>query len=172
MAETHSYVKFPSNCLTIDPCRDDSNFKVWYIQKNNHNYWKDYNWRDMKLYKEGIYAWHENYSAMNGFTMKALLDMSNVTWKKFSPWTESDITPGLYQRVAPDIKEMMSYPTDRLLLEVRRENPHWYKLHPCPNLQEDRMNVDPEKFACDIYWWIQNVKKLKTSDSSICHEVH
>ena len=23
------------------------------------------------------------------------------------------------------------------------------------------MNVDPEKFACDIYWWIQHVRKLK-----------
>ena len=161
MAETYSRVKFPSNILTIDPCRDDSNFRVWYIPKKNHDYWKDYRWRDMKLYKEGIYAWHESYSAMNGFTMKALLDMSNVTWKKFSPWTESDITPGLYQRVAPDIREMMSYPTGRLLLEVRRENPHWYKLHPCPNLQEDRMNVDPEKFACDVYWWVHNVRKLK-----------
>ena len=23
------------------------------------------------------------------------------------------------------------------------------------------MSVDPEKFACDIHWWIQNVRKLK-----------
>ena len=31
MADAHSWVKFPVNCLTIDPCRDDSNFKVWYM---------------------------------------------------------------------------------------------------------------------------------------------
>ena len=48
-----------------------------------------------------------------------------------------------------------------LLLEVQRENPHWYKLHPCPNLQEDRMNVDPEKFACEVKWWLEHAKELK-----------
>ena len=56
---------------------------------------------------------------------------------------------------------MVLLPIQDLLLEVRRENPHWYKLHPCPNLQEDRMSVDPEKFACDVFWWIQYAKKLK-----------
>ena len=161
MADTYTWVKFPANCLRIDPCRDDPNFRVWYIHKNDQEYGKDTNWKKMKQYKEGIYAWHEGYSSRNGYTMKALLDMSNVVWKKYSLWRESDDIPGDYHRVMPDIKDMMRLPTRDLLLETRRENPDWYKLHPCPNLQEDRMNVDPEKFACDIYWWIQHVRKLK-----------
>ena len=49
----------------------------------------------------------------------------------------------------PNIKDLMRLRTGDLLLAVRRENPHWYKLHPCPNLQEDRWGVDPEKIACD-----------------------
>ena len=84
MADTHTWVKFPANCLTINPCKDDSNFRVWYNHKKNRQYWKKHNWKSMKLYKEGIYAWHEEYSAMNAFRMKAPLDMSNVTWRKFS----------------------------------------------------------------------------------------
>ena len=161
MADAFTYVKFPLDVVTADICRDDSTFKVWYIPAHDKDYWKDHYWWKIKQYKEGVYAWHELYAGMNGYTMKAFLDMSNVIWQKYSLWRESKDAPGVYYRVMTDAKTMMNLPTWTLILEVRRENPHWYKLHPCPNLQEDRMSINQEKFACDIYWWIKHVRELK-----------
>jgi len=163
MAETHTWVKFPANSLTIDLQKIDSNFKVTFFDRRNRQWWKDTHWLTTQQYKESVYAWHEEYAGVNGFTMKMLLDMSNITWKIYSSWKETDENPGHYHRVAPNIKDLMQLPIRDLLLAVRRENPHWYKLHPCPNLQEDRWNVDPEKFACDTYWWYENVRKLKSA---------
>ena len=92
MADTFTYVKFPINCVTVDLCGDDSNFKVWYIARHDRDYWKDQNWWKIKQYKEGIYAWHEDYAGRNGYTMKAFLDMSNVIWKKYTLFGESPRT--------------------------------------------------------------------------------
>ena len=78
----------------------------------------------MKEYKEGIYAWHEEYAARQGYTMTALFEMTNVSWKKYSLWNESSITAGEYHRVSPDIAYMKRLPMKDLLLEVQRENPH------------------------------------------------
>ena len=130
MSQTHTWVRFPANSLTIDLCKDDSNFKVWYFHKKNRQWWRRDNWLTTQEYKESIYAWHEEYADWNSFSMKALLDMSNISWKKYSHWEEADGNPGNYHRVMPNIKDLMQLPIRDLLLAVRRENPHWYKLHP------------------------------------------
>ena len=43
MAKEPSFVKFPSNLLTVDPCQDDPDFKVWYFKRRDTDYWKKQN---------------------------------------------------------------------------------------------------------------------------------
>jgi hypothetical protein len=161
-AEVSAY-RFPRDSLTVPSWVENPAFPIWFFSKDSKDYWKTsrYNEETMKKYKEAIFHFHEQACEHQGILLKDFLALGRNSWKRYSKWTESNTEPGTYRMDMGKIKDFSKLPVKLLMKEVQRENPHWYKLHPCPNLQSDRTSIDPEIWVSEIEWNVRYIAKIK-----------
>ena len=126
----------PTATLFSDPATDTNDFKVWHIDPSVKDYWKDNvpeNVQKMDQCKETIFQFHCQQDDQYGYHVKDLFVFRDNSYKGHSDWEDPD-HPGRYQMVQRRVEEMTKLSPEALLREALRENPHWHKLHPIPNL--------------------------------------
>ena len=154
---------------------ENNNCRLWFFQKNDSRWWTagPHNEETIKKYKEAIFATAEYIAENSKVDVSTYLEMGTNSWIIFSKWRNlsssmSDLdlqaaTGTMHHYVLDngsptEFKNMWA--EEDLLREVQREWSFWYKLHPVPNLTENR-EVDVMEWCKAVEWWRRWVRRLK-----------
>ena len=135
--------------------KDDLDFTVWFLTPSEVRsaYKNDANIRGkLQANKMHIFKYHGTFGEAHGYTPDNLAEFGRNSYKRLSKWKRT--TSGKYLRVQESVEDLMDIPMDELERKVLNERPHLHKMHPIPDLSNDRWEVHPEKFADETEWFL------------------
>ena len=159
----NSGIRLPKDLLNMDSMFTESrDFHLWFFEKEDIQWWRQNpsNERKIRGYKESVFEHAESIVQGTRINMSAYLKLISNSWVIFSRWTKVEPNGQHYvlDNGSPEYYKNLS--NRDLLRAVQRENPCWYKLHPVPNLTEDR-DTNVMDWCKKVEWWCRWVKRLK-----------